>query len=105
MKGIDDPLLLARISYNSYRQYMWKNDCVSIKDYLHSRREGPRLFSPGKTGRPGHCRRELFAYDLHQHPLFSPPVKFAVENLFPRAEIKFSVRHRNGHLSPHDLPL
>ena len=47
----------------------------------------------------------LFADDFHQHPLFPPPVKFAVENLLPRAEMEFARRDRNHHLTAHDLPL
>src|SRR4029453_14560923 len=42
---------------------------------------------------------------FHQHPFFSSPVEFAVENLFPRPEIEFAFRDRNDDFPAHDLTL
>ena len=47
----------------------------------------------------------LFTDDLHQHSLPSSTIKFAVENLFPRAEIKFALSDCDYHVAAHDLAL
>ena len=46
----------------------------------------------------------LLPDDLDQHPLSSPPVEFAVEDLFPRPEIKPAASDGRHHLPAHDLP-
>jgi hypothetical protein len=47
----------------------------------------------------------LFPDYLDQHSLFSSAVEFAVENLFPRAEIQFAFGDRNDNFAAHDLTL
>ena len=47
----------------------------------------------------------LFPDDLDQDSLRSSAIEFAVENLFPRTKVQFSVRHGDDHFPPHDLPL
>ena len=50
-----------------------------------------------------HFRHFLFSYNLYQDPLPSPAVKFTVKDLFPGAEIKFSLGDGHHHLPAHDL--
>ena len=47
--------------------------------------------------------RAFLPYDLDQHPLPPPPVKFAVEDPLPRAKIEAAIGHRHDYLAPHDL--
>src|SRR6185436_20890256 len=47
----------------------------------------------------------LFADDLDHHPLVPPAVEFAVEDLFPGAEVQLALRDGNHDLASHDLPL
>jgi hypothetical protein len=42
---------------------------------------------------------------LHQHTFSSQPVKFPVENLFPRTEVQPTFGDRDNHFSPHQLSL
>src|SRR6516162_6403016 len=42
---------------------------------------------------------------LDQHALLAAAVELAVEDLFPRAEVELSLRHRDDDLPPHDLAL
>lgn len=44
-----------------------------------------------------------FADNFHQHPLATTPIELAVEDLFPRAEIEFSLRDGDDHFAAHDL--
>ena len=48
-------------------------------------------------------RHGLLPNDLYQHPLPPPPVKLAIENLFPRAEIEFAFGDADDDLAAHDL--
>ena len=48
--------------------------------------------------------RSLSDY-LDQHSLFSSAVEFAVENLFPRAEVQFAFGDCNEDFPAHDLTL
>ena len=41
--------------------------------------------------------------NLHQHPLPPPPLKLAVEDLLPRAEIQLALGDGDDHLAAHDL--
>ena len=43
-----------------------------------------------------------FPDDLDQHAFLAPAVEFAVEDLFPGAEMKLIIGNRNDHLSAHD---
>src|SRR5204863_2810844 len=45
----------------------------------------------------------LLSDNLDQHSLFSSAVEFAVENLFPRAEIQFAFGNRDDDFPAHDL--
>ncbi len=47
---------------------------------------------------------ESFPNNLHQRPFPSSPVEFSIENLFPWAEIEFSIGNSNNDLSAHNLP-
>ncbi len=47
----------------------------------------------------------LLSDDLHQDPLPSAPVKFPVEDLFPRPEVQPTFRHGDHRFAPHDLAL
>jgi len=40
---------------------------------------------------------------LHEHALPAPPVKFAIENLLPRAKFQFAIGYRDNDLTAHDL--
>jgi len=51
------------------------------------------------------CEMSSLSYYLDQHSLFSSAVEFAVENLFPRAEIQFAFGDRNDNFAAHDLTL
>src|ERR1700756_2053441 len=44
----------------------------------------------------------LLANDLHQHPLPSFAVEFAIEDFFPRTEIKLAFCDRNADFASHD---
>jgi hypothetical protein len=46
----------------------------------------------------------LFPDDFHQYALAPAAVKFAVENLFPRAEVRFSLCDGHNDFAAHDLP-
>jgi hypothetical protein len=41
--------------------------------------------------------------NLHEHTLPSSPIKLAIENLFPWAEVQFAFRDGNNHFAAHDL--
>jgi len=43
--------------------------------------------------------------DLNQHPLPASPIKLAVKNLLPGAEIEAALADRDHHLAPHHLAL
>ena len=45
----------------------------------------------------------LFADNFYQNPFAPAAVEFAVENLFPRAEIQFPFRDRHDDFAAHDL--
>ena len=45
----------------------------------------------------------LFANHLHQHALGPAAVEFAVEDLFPGAEIELALGDRDDDLAAHDL--
>lgn len=47
----------------------------------------------------------LFADNFHNDAFFTPPVKLAVKNLLPRAEVELAVRDRHHYLAAHDLAL
>src|SRR5215469_4307740 len=49
------------------------------------------------------ARPMLFPNDLDQDALSPVAVKFAVEYLFPRAEIQFAFGYGHDHFAPHDL--
>ena len=51
------------------------------------------------------CEMSSLSYYLDQPSLFSSAVEFAVENLFPRAEIQFAFGDRNDNFAAHDLTL
>jgi hypothetical protein len=42
--------------------------------------------------------------DLHEHPLGPMSVEFAVEDLFPGTEVKFTLGDGDNNLPAHDLP-
>ena len=46
---------------------------------------------------------ELFADDFYQHAFAATAIKFAVENLFPRAKVEFAIRNGDNNLTAHDL--
>jgi hypothetical protein len=46
----------------------------------------------------------LFSHNFDKHTLAPAAVKFAVENLFPRAEVQFSLRDAHDDFAAHDLP-
>jgi len=50
-------------------------------------------------------RRPSLADDLHEDALLSAPIEFAVEDLFPRAEIQFAGGNSYHHFAAHDLTL
>jgi hypothetical protein len=41
--------------------------------------------------------------DFHEHALAAVAVEFAVENLFPRAEVQFALRDGHDDFAAHDL--
>ena len=45
-----------------------------------------------------------FSNYLHQHPLPAAAIKFAVENLFPRAEVELAFSNRDYNFAAHKLP-
>ena len=47
----------------------------------------------------------LVSNDFDKDPFAAAAVEFAVEDLFPPAEIKFPRRNGHYYLAPHDLPL
>ena len=49
--------------------------------------------------------QSLFPDYLDQDPFSASAVKFAVEDLFPRAEIEAAARDGNDNLPSHDRPL
>ena len=51
----------------------------------------------------GADRWPLLSDDFHERSLFSSAVEFAVENLFPWAEIQFAFGDRHDDFPPHDL--
>ena len=46
----------------------------------------------------------LFPDHLDQHPFGAVAIKFAVEDLLPRAEIKFTPGNGHDNFPTHDLP-
>jgi hypothetical protein len=46
-----------------------------------------------------------FSDDLNQHPFSTAAVEFAIEDLFPGAEIQFAFGDRGDDLAAHDLAL
>jgi hypothetical protein len=50
-------------------------------------------------------RQPLLPDDLDQHPLGPVAVEFAVENLFPRAEVEFPLGDGDDDFPAHDLTL
>ena len=42
-----------------------------------------------------------FSNYLHQHPLSAAAIKFAVENLFPRAEVELAFSNRHDNFTAH----
>ena len=59
----------------------------------------------GTAGRPPNCwaPNALFSNDFYQGAFTAAAVKFAVENLFPRAEIEFPFCDSDNDFPPHDL--
>jgi hypothetical protein len=47
----------------------------------------------------------LLTNNLHQHALAPHAIELPVEDLFPRTEVQFPIRHRNNHLTSHYLAL
>ena len=45
-----------------------------------------------------------FTNNFHQHTLSSSSIKFAVEDLFPRAEVELPFGDRDDDFAAHDLP-
>ena len=55
---------------------------------------------------PAYCRCLLppvpsFSNYLHQHPLPAAAIKFAIENLFPRAEVELAFCNRDDNFTAH----
>jgi len=40
---------------------------------------------------------------LHEHTFRTPPIEFAVEDLFPRTKIQLAIRDRYDDFATHDL--
>ena len=40
--------------------------------------------------------------NLHKHAFAAVAVEFAIENLFPRAEVELTIRDRHHHFPAHD---
>ncbi len=49
-------------------------------------------------------RSSLLSDDFDEDTLAPAPVKLSVENLFPRAEVRFAFGDGNNYFAPHDLP-
>src|SRR5690242_13772738 len=45
----------------------------------------------------------LLTDNLDQDTLPSASIELSIEDLFPRSEIQFALRHSHDHLAPHDL--
>ena len=45
----------------------------------------------------------LFTNNLYQHTLASPPIEFAVEDLFPRTKVQAALRYGDYDLTVNDL--
>ena len=48
---------------------------------------------------------DLFTYDLDQHPLPPPAVKFPVKDPLPGAKVQAAVGHRDHHFAAHHAQL
>src|SRR5262245_60235589 len=51
--------------------------------------------------------RRLFSFsdDFYEYGLATASIEFTVENLLPRAKIKFTICHGDNYFTPHDLAL
>ena len=63
------------------------------------------MFAPSQLNKLTEGFEASLAYDLDQHPFTSSPVKLAVEDLLPRAEVELPARDSDHHLPPHHLAL
>jgi len=45
----------------------------------------------------------LFSNDFYQDALATSSIEFAIEDLFPRTKIKFTICYSHNDLTPHDL--